>query len=179
MVVESVTVLALDPSLRNTGYVIATVTKDTVTYTSCGVITTEPKKQNIGSLIADATHLYTEVSSLLSQADIVCSEASFFAKDAKAAVVKGVIVGLLTIVKNNAPLHVVTQSQAKKATGQDFKDKDPKAVVMEWALAHLPESLVPMYRGKVNQTKFNHIADAVAVLHASLPTLRNHLCKSY
>ena len=177
MAVESVTVLALDPSLRNTGYVIATVTKDTVTYVSCGVITTEPKKQNIDSLIADATQLYTEVSGLLSQADIVCSEASFFAKDAKAAVVKGVIVGLLTIVRNKVPLHVVTQSQAKKATGQDFKDKDPKAAVMEWALAHLPESLVPMYRGKVNQTKFNHIADAVAVLHASLPTLRKSLCK--
>ena len=48
MAVESVTVLALDPSLRNTGYVIATVTKDTVTYSSCGVITTEPKKQNKG-----------------------------------------------------------------------------------------------------------------------------------
>lgn len=177
MAVESVTVLALDPSLRNTGYVIATVTKGTVIYSSCGVVTTDPKRQSVDSLIADATHLYTEVSSLLSQVDIVCSEASFFAKDAKAAIVKGVIVGLLTIVKNKVPLHVVTQSQAKKATGQDFKDKDPKAVVMEWALAHLPESLVPMYRGKVNQTKFNHIADAVAVLHASLPTLRKSLCK--
>lgn len=177
MTVESLTVLALDPSLRNTGYVVATVTKDTVSYISCGVVTTEPKKQNVDSLITDATHLYTEVSSLLSQVDIVCSEASFFAKDSKAAVVKGVIVGLLTIVRNRVPLHVVTQSQAKKTTGQDFKDKDPKAVVMEWALAHLPESLVPMHRGKVNQTKFNHIADAVAVLHASLPTLRKSLCK--
>ena len=129
MAVESVTVLALDPSLRNTGYVVATITEDTVSYLSCGVVTTEPKKQSVDGLIADATHLYTEVSSLLSQADIVCSEASFFARDAKAAVVKGVIVGLLTIVRNKVPLHVVTQSQAKKATGQDFKDKDPKAMI--------------------------------------------------
>lgn len=171
----NLTVLALDPSLRNTGYVLATITGSDVDYVSTGVITTKHTKKSIDTFLEDTMHLYTEVAQLLDKVDVVCSEASLFSQNASNALTNGIVLGLLTVIKNRKNLTVVTQSQAKKATKQAFKDKDAKQVVMEWASAHLPDELIPKHNGKVNATKFNHIADALAVLHASLPTLRKSL----
>lgn len=177
MEADFINVLALDPSLRNTGYIVAKLSANEITYIDSGVITTKPNKYSTDMLLKDSFELYTAVNTLLHDIDYVCSEASVFSQSAQNAVVNGIVIGLLTAVMDKKPVHVVSQSQAKQATQLEFEGKDSKEVVMAWACAHLPDHLIPRYRGKINKTQFNHIADAVAVLHASLPTLRKSLCK--
>ena len=165
-------ILAIDPALRNTGYVLAEYlpSTDEIVYITTGVIHTKTSTHTGQNLVQDANYILTQLAALLPQCDVVVSEVSTFSQNADNATTNGIVISILGYVSTQKKLFLITQSDAKLYASD--KELCSKQEVMEWAKAILPCHLIPRTK-KV----FNHVADAVAVLHASIKTLKkeNHL----
>ena len=162
-------VLALDPALRNTGFAVAEYNGEKFDYIKVGVIQTRTKTHTPINLIRDARTIYTDLTPLLAEVDCVVSECSTFSQNADNATTNGIVVGVLAYVSSQKPLYVVSQAQAKAVVKQGASKQD----VSEWANKILPYELLD----GISNSRFNHIADALAVLHSIEQQLKERLSK--
>jgi Holliday junction resolvasome RuvABC endonuclease subunit len=97
---------------------------------------------------------------------IVC-EVPFGAQSARAAWALGISVGLIAHAASRVPLIQVTPKEVKDVVGEKFPDK---AQMIQWATKTFPTANWPVRGGKVVAGSAEHMADAVAAVHAGIQT---------
>ena len=165
-------IVGLDPSLRNWGIAIGSVPLDTgiMKVTDLSTVHThpldDPKISKSTWDIQSARTLYTGVQDAIKDADIVCVEVPYGSQDVKAAVGRGICLGILGSLTGKHFIYVTPQS-VKKIIG------DPKATKAEsvaLAVKRHPEANWPTHHGKVSVTKAEHQADAIHAIYAAAQT---------
>jgi Holliday junction resolvasome RuvABC endonuclease subunit len=169
-------VLGMDPSLRNWGLAAATLdlSDGVLTTPNLGLIQTgdEPKgkqvRQNSFDLVR-ATTLYDGVLSWVQAAKVVFVEVPHGSQSAAAMKGYGIVLGVLgSIIASGIPIIQVTANENKKLfTGDKNATKDQMiAKAFEW----YPDANWPTHKGTITAGKAEHMADAVAAIHAGVLT---------
>ncbi len=94
-------------------------------------------------------------------------EVPFGAQSARAAWALGISVGLIAHVMTQVPLIQVTPKEVKDVVAEKFPDK---AQMISWASKTYPDLNWPTRSGKIVAGKAEHMADAVAAIHAGVLT---------
>lgn len=166
-------IVGLDPSLRNWGIAIGSASLDTgtLTITDLQTVTTEPlpKGAKVSKStwdIQSANKLFTAVHAICKDADIICVEVPYGSQDVKAAVGRGICLGVLGSLYSNKLVFVTPQS-VKKIIGDKAATKADSVAL---AVSKHPEANWPMWQGKVSVTKAEHSADAIHAIYAGAQT---------
>ena len=128
-----------------------------------------PEKSSISKSswdISSARHLHEGVQEAIKDADIICVEVPYGSQDVKAAVGRGICLGVLGSLEGKNFIFVTPQS-VKKIIGNP---KATKADSVYLAYERHPEANWPIYRGKVSVTKAEHQADAIHAIYAGAQT---------
>lgn len=170
---SKIKIVGLDPSLRNWGIAIgsASLVSGELTVNELKTVTTKAKpKGNSGKTstwdIETAKILHTEVADAISDADIVCVEVPYGSQDVKAAVGRGICLGVLGSLFDDRFILVTPQSVKKIVGAKDASKKE----CVQWATAKHPEAPWPMWLGKVSVGKAEHSADALIAIYAAAQT---------
>ena len=97
---------------------------------------------------------------------MICVEVPYGSQDVKAAVGRGICLGVLGSLEGKNFIFVTPQS-VKKIIGDP---KATKADSVHLAYERHPEANWPIYRGKVSVTKAEHQADAIHAIYAGAQT---------
>lgn len=171
-------VIGLDPSLRNWGVVVATLDQASNVLTVQSVSVIQPdlsslstKKQNLLDL-ASSIWLYSNVLSLIKDADIICAEIPQGSQSARASMASGICLGVLGSLANQVDLPFITVSPHEvKLAGYGSRLATKKQMI-EWAVAKHPEAIWPMYKSNgqmvINEGKAEHMCDALAAIYAGM-----------
>lgn len=163
---SKITVVGLDPSLRNTGVAIGRYDLNTGELEICSLhlIKTEKSTNKQVRVTSDdlnrARKLAAEVDGYVGNAHAVFSEATFFSKNAKSAKAGGICIGLLA--KLRQPLYEMQAQEVK--VGSVGKKTASKAEMIAWANSKYPDANGWLYSGKRLIADNEHLADACAVL---------------
>lgn len=170
---QKLKIVGLDPSLRNWGIAIGSASLETGDLTIERMLTVQTHAQPKGGSIRQSTWdiesaytLYEGVYEAVRDADIVCIEVPTGSQDAKAALGRGICLGILGSLLSNKLIFVTPQS-VKKIIG---KKDATKAESVDLAYKKHPEAPWPMYRGNVSVTKAEHQADAIHAIYAGAQT---------
>ena len=157
-------ILTLDPALRNTGWAIAELNDETqeLTVLRVGVIQTKRKTGDSVELIGNVRDIFTQLTPLVNEVDLVVSEHSTMAQNASNALTNGIVTAVLSWIAMQKMLITVTQNAGKYVTGIDNPTKKD---VVKWATPMLPKDVT------VTASNLDHVADAIAVLHAAKQSL--------
>lgn len=167
-----VKIVGCDPSFRHWGMAIGYASLDTgvleitdmrVVHTS---ITEDHTKRKSTLDIMSATRLYDGVQEVIHDAHIVCVEVPTGSQSADAAKSRGICLGVLGSVKAENFIYVTPQS-VKKIVGNP---EATKAEVVAWASERHPEAPWPLWRGKINISQAEHMADAIVAIYAAAQT---------
>lgn len=172
-------VLGMDPSLRNWGLAQAELDLSSGELTTPVCTLVHPKdfagkqvRKNSEDLHR-AVQLADVVLPAAQQAQCVFVEIPVGSQSARAMASYGICIGILgTITSLGIPLIEVTPTENKKVfTG---KPTATKQQMIAQALEFYPDVVFPMYKGEV-QDKAEHLADAIASIHAGVhtPTFQN------
>lgn len=170
-------VVGHDPSLRNWGIARGIYDTETQTLEITEVRVTNPvlpsgKRIRQNSLdLETAQQLYAAAQAANIGAHAVFVEVPIGSQSARAMASYGVCVGVLGAMRAQHTLfHEITPTEVKLA-GPGKKDAT-KQEMIQWALAAHPEANWPYHTQKgecrVVEGKAEHMADAVATLHAGL-----------
>lgn len=169
-----ITVLGLDPALRNVGVALAKIDlkESTIEFTEVKLIettvdTTKSIRKNSEDL-ERARHIHKELIPFIQQADILSVEIPVGSQSARAMCSYGVIIGLLGSITK--PLIQVTASEVKSVTGNKNATKQQ---VIDYCVAEFPKLkwLTVKRNGKLTLVSKNeHIADAICAVMAGLNT---------
>jgi Holliday junction resolvasome RuvABC endonuclease subunit len=168
-------VVGFDPSLRNWGVAHGTFTGESLQIESVALAqpvlpTGKQVRQNSLDLAA-AEWLYRYAMVSVVDADAVFVEVPQGSQSARASAAYGVVAGVLGSLRaNSIPFFELTPTEVKLATG--LTKNATKEQMITWAMAQHPNNNWPRYvRGgetKVSESKAEHMADAVAAIHAGL-----------
>ena len=170
---SKIKIVGLDPSLRNWGIAIgsASLVSGEFTVTDLQTITTHPQEK--GSRVSKSTWdiqsaqtLYKGVADAISDADIICVEVPYGSQDVKAAVGRGICLGVLGSLFDNRFILVTPQSVKKIVGAKDASKKE----CVKWASTKHPEAPWPMWQGKISVGKAEHSADALIAVYAAAQT---------
>lgn len=117
-----------------------------------------------------AEYLLDYVKAYLPFVDVICVEVPHGSQNARASLGAGVCLGVLAGIKQlvNIPVIYVNAGETRKEiTG---KNSATKQQAIDWATGLYPGPLWPMYNGKLNAGKAEHMADAIAAVHAGMKT---------
>lgn len=176
-------IVGLDPSFRNWGIAIGSAPLDTgiLSITDLRTLHTSPQPKG-GSVrtstwdIQSAYTLFEGVYEAIKDADIVCVEVPPGSQDAKAALGRGICLGILGSLFSNKLIFVTPQS-VKKIIGDKAATKAESVAL---ATKRHPEAPWPTHRGSVSITKAEHCADAVHAIYAAAQTKEfNQLIQEY
>lgn len=151
-------IAGLDPSLRNFGVVVGTLTDNEVRITLSSVIQTD---RSISDLEAAQT-IHNKLTTCLKGVQLIFSELPYGSQSSRASWALGISIGILACLKN---VRTVTPRQVKNVTG---KRKVEKIDVLLWAMDKHPEVQWIKKRGGGLSEKNSHIADAIGVIYAGL-----------
>lgn len=174
---KTLTVVGLDPSLRNWGIAVGTyeVEQAKLTVQRLGVIqpvlpTGKQVRQN--SLDLESAHqLYKGAMAAVEGAHAIFIEVPVGSQSARAMASYGICVGVLGAIRgNNQPFFEVTPTEVKLATvGIKTATKEQ---MISWAVHKHPEANWPTYRQHgqdcISEAKAEHQADAIAAIYAGL-----------
>jgi Holliday junction resolvasome RuvABC endonuclease subunit len=174
---RTIKVVGQDPSLRNWGLAVGTYDLDSKKLKIDSVHITNPvlptgKQVRQNSLdIESAVQLYKGATALTEGAHAVFIEVPVGSQSARAMASYGICVGVLGAMgAQGIPFFELTPTEIKLA-GSGTKTAT-KQEMIEWAMATHPEANWPTYKrnGKdtVSEAKAEHMADAVAAIHAGL-----------
>lgn len=172
----SLTVLGIDPSLNNFGFIKANLDLDTgvLTQVTPTLVTAPPEKadktvRNNSKDLMRARKLQAGLAEQLQGVDLAFVEIPVGSQTARAMASYGICVGILSSV--SVPLIQVTPAQVKKvATGNATATK---AEMISWAISYYPEAawLQHKEKGKLVFTSSNeHLADALGTIYAGVKT---------
>lgn len=175
--INGITVVGMDPSLRNWGLAKGTYNLDTkkIEIYTLGLVnpvlpTGKQVRQNSTDL-ESAYQLYQGAGDIAIGAHAVFVEVPVGSQSARAMASYGICVGVLGALRaNDVPFFEVTPIEVKLATvGTKTATKQE---MIQWAMAAHPEADWPMYKqhGKdmVSEAKAEHMADAIAAIYAGL-----------
>ena len=161
-------IVGLDPSQRNLGIAIGIVNTDgLLSVSDLLTVSTQPKPKTSKVStstwdIQQATIQYNALQQYTADADVVCIEVPYGSQDVKAAVGRGICLGLLSTIK--APVVYVTPQANKKTVGNP---KATKADVVLWASNKHPEAPWHKQRGRITVGNNEHVADALVTIYTA------------
>lgn len=166
----AIKILGIDPSLSNTGLVLAIIHNDmTVEIKDMKLVETEATKSKtvrVNSSDLDRARLISvAIKEWEPLVDIVAVEVPVGSQSARAMASYGVCIGFLAGI--NAPLIQLTPNQVKiAATGDKLASKQD---MISWATTRHPKA--PWLRQGARITNKNeHLADAVGAIYAAIQT---------
>jgi Holliday junction resolvasome RuvABC endonuclease subunit len=174
---RTIRVVGQDPSLRNWGLAIGTLNLDTQRLTielldlTNPVLPTGKQTRQNSQDLESAFQLYKGAIAAANGAHAVFVEVPVGSQSARAMASYGVCVGVLGALRaNGIPFFELTPTEVKLA-GPGNKTAT-KQDMIQWAMAAHPEANWPMYRQHgadvVSEAKAEHMADAVAAIHAGI-----------
>jgi len=177
-----ISVLGMDPSLRNWGLAEASLNLKTGILTTPFLSLVQPQdlkgkqvRQNSQDLHL-SEQLASTVIRLASKAKVIFVEVPVGSKSARAMASYGICVGVLGAVRAlGIPLIEVTALETKQVfTGNKLASKREMIIRAEELY---PEANFPRHAGKIPD-KAEHLADAIASIHAGVrtPMFQNLLC---
>ena len=169
------TIVGIDPALRNFGYAIATVDIETGKFevTDLELVKTEDDagtkvRRNSDDLRRCRTHVMA-LKRIVDGAAMVAAEIPVGSQSARAMASYGACIGILAAC--DVPMIEVTPSDIKVcATGKNTASKDE---MIEWAHKKFPKApwlTRKTKAGTVLKNENEHLADAVGAINASLQT---------
>lgn len=174
---NSIRVVGQDPSLRNWGLAVGTYFVDTgeLWIEHIDVINPELSKakqvrQNSEDL-SSAFRLYEQALFATQGAHAVFVEVPVGSQSARSMASYGICVGVLGALRaSGTPFFELTPTEIKLAGAG--KKTATKQDMIAWAMETHPEANWPMYHQKgkalVSEAKAEHMADAIAAIHAGL-----------
>ena len=166
---KTLKIVSLDISFRNLGIAVGTMDCDTglLTVNHINTVHTVPnpnkKVPNSTWDISQAKLLYTAIQGYTLDADVVCIEVPYGSQDVKAAVGRGICLGLLSTIQ--CPnIFLVTPQSVKKVLGNP---KATKKDSVAWASTTHPEAPWHKHRGRITTDANEHSADAIAAIYAA------------
>jgi len=171
-----VDVIGFDPSLRNWGAAKAKLDLET------GVLSTpvlhliqtgeEPKSKQVRMNSYDlqaAMELSSGVFSLVQNTKFIFVEVPHGSQSAASMKGYGICIGILGALKSTGiPIIEVSESESKKIFCN--KRTATKEEMINQAFQHYPDANWPKHAGKISATKAEHMADAIAAIHAGVQT---------
>lgn len=101
-------------------------------------------------------------------ADAIFVEVPHGSQSARAMASYGVCIGVLGALRTaGIPFFELSEAEVKLAS-LGKKGKTTKQEMIEWAIKTHPGVAWPMHNGAINASKAEHMADAVAAIHAGL-----------
>jgi Holliday junction resolvasome RuvABC endonuclease subunit len=174
---RTIKVVGQDPSLRNWGVAVGTYDLDSKKLKIDSVHITNPelskgKQVRQNSLdIESAVQLYKGATALTKGAHAVFIEVPVGSQSARAMASYGICCGVLGAMgAQGIPFFELNPTEVKLA-GPGNKTAS-KQDMIKWAMKAHPEANWPMYKSNgvmtVSEAKAEHMADAVAAIHAGL-----------
>lgn len=172
-------VVGLDPSLRNWGIATGTYNTETKEVNISYVDVVQPvlptgKQVRQNSLdLESAQQLYKATYDAVKSAQAVFVEVPVGSQSARAMASYGLCVGVLGSVRGSGKAFFeITPTEVKLAGAG--KKTATKQEMIQWAMNQHPEANWPTYKQKdevlVSEAKAEHMADAVATIHAGVKT---------
>jgi len=174
---KTITVVGMDPSLRNWGLAVATLHLETKKLTIKALDITQPvlptgkqTRQNSFDL-ESAYQLYGGAAGAAEGAHAVFVEVPIGSQSARAMASYGICVGVLGALRaNGVPFFEVTPTEVKLAGPGD--KTATKREMITWAVEAHPEANWPWYlhkgRNVISEAKAEHMADAVGAIYAGI-----------
>ena len=169
-------VLGCDPSMRNWGLAFSYLDlEDGVLDTpTLSLVRTaeEPKGKQVRMNSYDieaAETLYSEVLPLAQKAKVIFIEVPVGSQSAAAMKGYGMCIGILGAIRaTGIPFIEVSEAESKKImTGKRTATKEEMITA---GMAWYPQANWPMHAGKISAGKAEHMADAIAAIHAGVQT---------
>ena len=166
-------VVSMDPSLRNWGVSHLTLSSDLdILVQSVDLFQSEETKsktikQNSSDITA-ANYIYACTRKYVEavRPNVIVIEVPIGSQSARAMASYGVCIGLIGSIKSwGIPIIEVSPFDVKKVIG---KRETTKQEIVDWVLTSNPETPFPLYRGQINMSKAEHIADSIVATYASL-----------
>lgn len=170
-------ILGMDPSFRNWGYVTGSydVVNEALVLDELELMTTERGKEKNILVTEDDFNcsklLHRKMVSKADGMNVIFSEIPSGSQSASAARKLGIVTGIMS--STNVPLISLTPTQVKMASVG--KRTASKSEMIDWAVETYPELnwLKRKSKGELVLVKKNeHLADAVAVVHAGIQSDR-------
>lgn len=174
---DTLSVVGFDPSLNNWGIAKGTLTS---TVTGGHVLTidkldiiqptfsTGKQVRNNSKDLDRAEQLAKGAWAAAQGADAIFVEVPHGSQSARAMASYGVCIGVLGALRTaGIPFFELSEAEVKLAS-LGTKDKTTKQEMIRWAMNAHQEVAWPMHNGAVNASKAEHMADAVAAIHAGL-----------
>lgn len=170
-----ITVLGMDPSMRNWGLAEATLDLDTGLLDTPFLSLVQPKnlegkqvRQNSSDLHLTA-QLARDVLPVVRRAKVIFVEVPIGSQSARSMASYGFCVGVLgAVMAEGIPLIEVTALEVKKAL--HGKKDATKNQMIEAGLAQYPDANWPTHNGAISASKAEHVADAIGAIHAGVQT---------
>lgn len=170
-----ITVLGMDPSMRNWGLAEALLDLDTGVLETPSLSLVQPKdlegkqvRQNSSDLHLTA-QLAVGVLPRARKAKVIFVEVPVGSQSARSMASYGFCVGVLgAVVAEGIPLIEVTALEVKKALSG--KKDATKAQMIDAGMAQYPHANWPSHNGAISAAKAEHVADAIGAIHAGVQT---------
>jgi len=168
-------VVGFDPSLSNWGIAEAELdlTTGILSTPKLSVICTESTKTKQVRKNSDDIHRAEQAAkaalAAARKAKVIFVECPVGSQSARAMASYGICVGILgTIRAEGIPLIEVSASESKLAFTQN--ENATKQEMIREAISLYPDANFPKHAGKVSLSKAEHVADAIAAIHAGVLT---------
>lgn len=176
---KTILVAGLDPSLRNWGIALGSLSlgdtpKLRINHitTICPVLPTGKQTRQNSFDLESAKQLHHYTTKAINGSHAVFVEVPVGSQSARAMASYGICVGVLGALRNHIPFIEVSPTEVKMASHGTKTAK--KRDMIEWAMAAHPEANWPTYKEhgelKVSEAKAEHMADAIAAIYAGLRT---------
>lgn len=166
----------MDPSFSNWGLAAMAYDLQLKTLTLAKLDVAKPPSDDSKQVrqsskdLTRAEYLIEYVKGYLNFVDVICVEVPHGSQNARASLGAGVCLGVLAGLKQitDKPIICVNAGETRKIiTG---KTSATKQQAIDWATGLYPGTLWPMHGGKLNAGKAEHMADAIAAIHAGMKT---------
>lgn len=169
---DHISLVAFDLALRNMGMVEVKVCAQDHKIVSLGridIVQTVVENKKVVRASSDslrrAQELFNAMFNFCQGHYIAAAEIPVGSQNASSAKASGIIIGILSACP--LPVIQVSPDEVKRVTG---RKNATKKQMIEWVLRKYPDIPLPMWGGKVVESKAEHIADAVAVAEAAIRT---------
>lgn len=167
----SITVVGLDPSMRNFGMVKGRLDLDTGQLDIWAMQLSQPDKSSQKTVrknsqdLEAARYHFGYIGAFLEDADLIFVEIPVGSQSARAMASYGMCIGLIASITK--PLIQVTPAEVKRAaTGNKTATKQE---MIDWAVSTYPNAPWLKHAGKITG-KNEHLADSIAAIHAGVKT---------
>lgn len=166
-------VLGIDPSFRNYGVVEASTNGKRINVREMHLICPESKMTKTVRRSSDdlsrAHQIVKAMAPLYKSASLIIAEIPSGSQSSRASLSAGICLGLLA----SAPLPIIQVTAAEAKIAAVGHKTASKREMMDWAYEKYPDAGWLQHKRKgvmINTDKNEHLADAIAIIHAGIET---------